>query len=67
MEFYAMICFYTVTVFIFLETVEILRAVANHGKEGIFDYVTDVWNLTDWVNFTLFFITYFQVPCPAVP
>ena len=47
--------------FAVLEAIEISRAVINHGASGIADYLQDMWNWLDWINFGCFGLAYWQV------
>ena len=61
MGYYAQLSLYMCFMFAILESVEIARAFINHGLIGIGDYVQDIWNWMDWINFFTFGLAYLQV------
>ena len=54
MMLYANISLITCLLFAFLEFVELMRS-------GFVEYVSDLWNVMDWVNFFFFFLAYMQI------
>ena len=59
--YYINLSLFMVIMFAVLEFVEVVRAYCNHGMHGLLDYLTDVWNWMDWVNFWLFGIAFWQL------
>ena len=58
MEWYSRLCLYMVIMFVVLETIEITRSLMSHGASGVADYVADLWNWIDWINFGCFMLCY---------
>ena len=61
MAWYAQLSLYMCLMFAVLEGIEIFRSIVNHGLKGVGDYLTDVWNWMDWLNFGCFALAYWQV------
>jgi hypothetical protein len=47
--------------FVVLEVIELTRSYMSHGCGGLRDYLADLWNWMDWLNFGCFLLCYLQV------
>ena len=61
MTFYSRVSLFTVGMFVLLEIVRLVRMASSHGRQGLADYFSDVWNLADWLNFAIFGLVWLKI------